>query len=111
MNKTHTQTIYFDLDDHYADGNGWNIVDNGAFALRFPTCAACLDWCDRNGFAYEVVDRLDMDAWGECDCGATYMAASRADHDADTGQCWSCSGRSPEAMTPAEWDTYLAGSN
>lgn len=47
---------------------------------------------------------------GECDCGATYNAASRVDHDADTGQCWSCSDRHPDSMSNEEWDRYIEGS-
>ena len=46
---------------------------------------------------------------GECDCGRIYNAGSRVDHDADTGQCWSCSDRNPSTMTDTEWDAYILG--
>lgn len=47
-----TQTIYFDPEDDDADGNGWNVVDNGSVAARFPTLADAVAWCDTNGFPY-----------------------------------------------------------
>lgn len=47
--------------------------------------------------------------YGSCDCGASYDAASRTDHDADTGQCWACSDRDLDSMTETEWNLYLEG--
>ena len=49
------------------------------------------------------------DELGTCDCGATYIAASRFDHDADSGECWDCSPRDFATMTDDEALAYLAG--
>lgn len=46
---------------------------------------------------------------GECDCGTTYDAGSRFDHDADTGECWDCSGRHIDAMNDDEFVAYVNG--
>lgn len=52
-----TQTIYFDPDDYDADGFGWNVVDNGSIAARFPTLADATHFCEANGYPYEVARR------------------------------------------------------
>jgi hypothetical protein len=39
------QTIYFDAADDSADGFGWNVVDGGAIAARFPTLVDAMAWC------------------------------------------------------------------
>jgi hypothetical protein len=46
------QTIYFDPDDEWADGNGWNVVDDGSVAARFPTLVDAMGWCESQGLPY-----------------------------------------------------------
>ena len=46
---------------------------------------------------------------GMCDCGQKYVASSRIDHDADTGECWGCSERNRDNMTDEEWSMYING--
>lgn len=51
------QSIYFDPDDEAADGNGWNIVeDGGAVALRYPTRELCVAWCEAEGFPFTFTE-------------------------------------------------------
>lgn len=39
------QVIYFDPDDHDADGFGWNVVDNGSIASRYTNVASAMSAC------------------------------------------------------------------
>lgn len=98
--STPIQTIYFDADAHDDDGAGWTIY--GGIGLRFPTMQQCIAWCESNNLPWSAEN-------GVCDCGFIYDASSRFDHDADTGECWSCSDRNINEMTSVELDDYLSG--
>lgn len=99
MNTTpYTTTIFFDDDAHYDDGAGWTI--DGGISVRFPTLEQAVAYCESNNLPWGSEN-------GVCECGFIYDSACRTDHDADTGQCWECSDRSPNDMTGMEWTAYL----
>ena len=47
--------LYYDEDDNYADGNGWNIP-TGAYAFRFPTKEMAIKFCEQHGDTYMLLD-------------------------------------------------------
>ncbi len=83
-----------------------------------------LDQADNNvpDYEYDAANEFDMrldfygddvsaetnQDMGECECGQAYVIHSRMDHDADTGECWTCSDRDLDSMTDSELIAYVS---
>lgn len=50
-----TQIIYYDRDDEDMDGFGWNMIDSGSIASRYPTLVDAINAAERMGLHYVVI--------------------------------------------------------
>ena len=57
MPKHTIQIIYYDDDDFFMDGLGWNMIDSGSIASRYPTLVDAINGAERMGLHYVVISK------------------------------------------------------